>query len=323
MAVAEGIGLADVRRAADAVVAAHPVLRLRLGTEHGVWALRTEPAREVTVVPSDAADATAAANEAAGRLDPEAGNVIAFSWLEASRTLVVTVHHLAVDAVSWLILLDDLTAAMSGTPLAPPTTPYAEYAEALAVRSAQETDGLGHWITALGAPAPLPVARGLRATTAVLDPRASDLVTRTAPAALGVGLTELLCGALRTALTRIQPTPTDLAIDLERHGRVPALEHHDYTRTVGWFTAIAPVRLTAHTDPVAAAREVAERQPDESGHVAYGRLQVPQPADGPAADRPPAGAVQLPGPGWRVRGPAPHRRRTGQPVRRRGQRLDR
>ncbi|MFF2897644.1 amino acid adenylation domain-containing protein [Streptomyces sp. NPDC057966] len=281
LTVAEGIGLADVRRAADAVVAAHPVLRLRLGTEHGVWALRTEPAREATVVPSDAADATAAANEAAGRLDPEAGDVIAFSWLAASRTLVVTVHHLAVDAVSWLILLDDLTTAMSGTPLAPPTTPYAEYAEALAVRSARETDGLGHWITTLRAPALLPEVRDLRGTTAVLDPRASDLVTRTAPATLGVGLTELLCGALRTALTRVQPTPTDLAIDLERHGRVPALEHHDYTRTVGWFTAVAPVRLTAHTDPVAAARELAGRQPDESGHIAYGRLRYLNPQTAP------------------------------------------
>ncbi|MFE2930949.1 amino acid adenylation domain-containing protein [Streptomyces sp. NPDC059278] len=281
LTVAEGIGLADVRRAADAVVAAHPVLRLRLGTEHGVWALRTEPAREATVVPSDAADATAAANEAAGRLDPEAGDVIAFSWLAASRTLVVAVHHLAVDAVSWLILLDDLTTAMSGTPLAPPTTPYAEYAEALAVRSARETDGLGHWITTLRAPALLPEVRDLRGTTAVLDPRASDLVTRTAPAALGVGLTELLCGALRTALTRVQPAPTDLAIDLERHGRVPALEHHDYTRTVGWFTAVAPVRLTAHTDPVAAARELAGRQPDESGHIAYGRLRYLNPQTAP------------------------------------------
>ncbi|MET8746267.1 amino acid adenylation domain-containing protein [Streptomyces sp. NPDC004728] len=281
VAVAEGIGLADIRRAANAVVAAHPVLRLRLSTEHGVWALRTEPAREVTVVQSDAADATAAADEAAGRLDPGAGDVIAFSWLPACRTLVVTVHHLAVDAVSWLILLDDLAAATSGTPLAPPTTSYAEYAEALAVRSAQETDGLGHWITTLGAPAPLPVARGLRDTTVVLAPEVSDLVTRTAPAALGVGLTELLCGALRTALTRVQPTPTDLAIDLERHGRVPALEHHDYSRTVGWFTAIAPVRLTAHTDPVAAARELAERQPDESGHLAYGRLRYLNPQTAP------------------------------------------
>ncbi|MFG3526991.1 amino acid adenylation domain-containing protein [Streptomyces sp. NPDC047917] len=281
LAVAEDIGLADIRRAADAVVAAHPVLRLRLDVEHGVWALSTGPAREATVVPSDAADATAAANEAAGRLDPGAGDVIAFSWLAASRTLVVTVHHLAVDAVSWLILLDDLTTAMNGTPLAPPTTPYAEYAEALAVRSARETDGLGHWITTLRAPALLPEVRGLRRTTVVLDPGTGDLVTRTAPVALGVGLTELLCGALRTALTRVQPTPTDLAVELERHGRVPALEHHDYTRTVGWFTAIAPVRLTAHTDPVAAARELAERQPDESGHLAYGRLRYLNPQTAP------------------------------------------
>ncbi|MFF1647498.1 amino acid adenylation domain-containing protein [Streptomyces sp. NPDC058240] len=278
---AEGTDLADARRAANAVVAAHPALRLRLRVEHGVWTLRTEPAREVAVVPTDARDATAAANEAAGRLDPGSGDVIAFSWLPASRTLVVTVHHLAVDAVSWLVLLDDLATAMSGAALAPPTTSYAEYAEALAVRSARVTDDLGHWITTLGAPGLLPEVQDPRETTVVLAPEVSDRVTRSAPAAFGLGLTELLCGALRTALTRVQPTPTDLAIELERHGRVPALEHHDYSRTVGWFTAIAPVRLTAHTDPVAAAREVAERQPDECGHVAYGLLRYLNPQTAP------------------------------------------
>ncbi|MFJ7196684.1 MULTISPECIES: amino acid adenylation domain-containing protein [unclassified Streptomyces] len=270
---AEGTGLADVRRAANALVAAHPVLRLRLRVEHGVWTLRTEPAREAAVTPTDAPDATAAANEAAGRLDPGSGDVIAFSWLAASRTLVVTVHHLAVDAVSWLILLDDLATALGGAALPPPTTPYAEYAEALAVRSGPAAGALGHWITTLEAPALLPEVQDLRETTVVLVPEVSERVTRSAPAALGVGLTELLCGALRTALTHIQPAPTDLAIDLERHGRVPALEHHDYSRTVGWFTAVAPVRLTAHTDPVAAAREAAERRPDEHEHVAYGRLR--------------------------------------------------
>ncbi|AGK75413.1 CchlH [Streptomyces microflavus DSM 40593] len=282
VAVAEGTGLADIRRAANAVVAAHPALRLRLHVEHGVWALRTDPAREATVAEPGTTDATAAANEAAGRLDPEAGEVIAFSWLAATRTLVVTVHHLAVDAVSWLIILDDLATALSGAALPPPTTPYAEYAEALAVRSAESADGLGHWITTLQAP-PLDTAAPteLRETTVVLPPDLSDLVTRTAPGALGTGLTELLCGALRTALTHIQPTPTDLAIDLERHGRVPAEEHHDYTRTVGWFTSIAPVRLTPHTDPVAAAREIADRQPDEEGHIAYGRLRYLNPQTAP------------------------------------------
>ena len=194
---------------------------------------------------------------------------------------MVTVHHLAVDSVSWLVLLDDLAAALSGEPLAPPTTSYAEYAEELASQSTQAIDDLGHWVTTLQAPALQPAVEGLRETTVVLAPDVSDRVTRTAPAALGLGLTELLCGALRTALTRIQPSPTDLAIELERHGRVPVLEHHDYTRTVGWFTSIAPVRLTAHTDPVAAAREVAARQPDECGHVAYGRLRYLNPQTAP------------------------------------------
>ncbi|MEU9252739.1 amino acid adenylation domain-containing protein [Streptomyces sp. NPDC048270] len=276
-----GTGFDDVRRAADAVVAAHPALRLRLRVEHGVWALSTEPARGAAVVRTAAADATAAANEAAGRLDPEAGEVIAFSWLEESRTLVVTAHHLCVDSVSWLVLLDDLAAALRGTPLAPPTTSYADYAAALADQSAHPLADLGHWADTLQAPALTGAAGTLRETTVVLPPAASDLVTRTAPAALGVGVTELLCGALRTALTGIQAAPGDLAVDLERHGRVPALPHHDYSRTVGWFTSIAPVRLTAHTDPVAAAREVAERQPDEHAHVAYGRLRYLNPQTGP------------------------------------------
>ncbi|MGP4100862.1 amino acid adenylation domain-containing protein [Nonomuraea sp. KM90] len=277
----DGTGFDDAVRAANAVVAAHPILRLRLRVEHGVWALSTEPAREVTVARADTADATIAANEAAGRLDPEAGQVIAFSWVAASRTLVIAVHHLAVDSVSWLILLDDLATALRGAVPAPPTTPYAEYADALAARSAGLIDDLGHWLTTLAAPVLLPVVEGLRETVVELAPEVTAQVTRTAPAALGVGLTELLCGALRTALTHIQPSPADLAIELERHGRVPVLGHHDYTRTVGWFTSIAPVRLTPHTDPVAAAREVAARQPDERGHVAYGRLRYLDPQTAP------------------------------------------
>ncbi|MCS0599799.1 amino acid adenylation domain-containing protein [Streptomyces sp. LP11] len=279
--VAEGTGLADIERAANAVLAAHPALRLRLTAEYGVWSLRTEPGREATVVRADTDDATAAANEAAGRLDPESGDVIAFTWLAAGRTLVLTAHHLAVDAVSWLILLDDMAAALRGEALAPATTSYAEYAETLTARAAADAGDLGRWVDTLQAPPLLPATGALRETTVLLDPAVSDQVTRTAPTALGVALTELLCGALRSALTRIQPSPTDLAIELERHGRVPALPHHDYTRTVGWFTAIAPVRLTAHTDPVAAARELAERQPDEAGHLAYGRLRHLNPQTAP------------------------------------------
>ncbi|MET9362292.1 amino acid adenylation domain-containing protein [Streptomyces sp. NPDC006632] len=278
---AAGTTPADIERAATAVLAAHPALRMRLTTEHGVWSLRTEPARAAVLVHTGAADADAAANEAASALDPATGDVIAFSWLGATGTLVITAHHIAVDAVSWLIVLDDMAAALRGEPLAPATTSYAEYAETATLRSAADADSLGHWTDTLQAPPLLPSVGALRDTTVVLAPDVSDRVTRTAPAALGVALTELLCGALRTALTDIQEAPADLAVDLERHGRFPLAEHHDYSRTVGWFTAIAPVRLTAHTDPVAAARELAERQPDEAGHLAYGRLRHLNPQTAP------------------------------------------
>ncbi|MCX0242380.1 non-ribosomal peptide synthetase [Streptomyces drozdowiczii] len=281
MATAEGITPADIERAANAVVAAHPALHMSLDTAHGVWTPRIEPVREVTVVHADLGDPALAAHAAAARLNPEAGEVVAFTWLAATRTLVVTAHHLAVDTVSWLILLDDLATALRGDPLPPATTSYAEYADVLTARAAHTTEDLGDWITVLDAPAALPAAGELRETTVVLGPEASDRLTRTAPAALGIGLTELLCGALRTALTRVQPEPTDLAVDLERHGRVPALEGHDYTRTVGWFTSIAPVRLGPHTDPVAAAREVVARQPDEQGHIAYGLLRYLNPQTAP------------------------------------------
>ncbi|MGW2654625.1 amino acid adenylation domain-containing protein [Streptomyces sp. NPDC001478] len=283
LTVPGGVSLADIERAVNTVVAAHPMLRLALDVRHGVWSLRTEAPRPVllarpgagdaTATHADGATVTAVANEAAGRLDPERGETVAFTWLAASRTLVVTAHHLAVDAVSWLILLDDLDTALRGAPLAPPTTSYAEYAEALSTRASAAGGDPAPWMAALAAPPLLPAVTGLRESVVVLDPETSDRVTRTAPAALGLGLTELLCGALRTALTRIQATPTDLAIDLERHGRVPVADHHDYSRTVGWFTAIAPVRLTAHTDPIEAARELTARQPDEEGHLAYGQLR--------------------------------------------------
>ncbi|MFB7674847.1 amino acid adenylation domain-containing protein [Kitasatospora purpeofusca] len=280
----EDTTLADVERAATAVLAAHPVLRLRLDTGHGVWTLRTGPARAAGVLSADTDDPAAAADEAADLLDPEAGEVVVFTRLAPTGTVVVTVHHLAVDAVSWLILLDDLAAALRGEDLAPATTSFAEYAEALTLRAATDADTgeLGRWTDTLQAPPLLPAPPGrLRDRTVVLPPDLADRVTREAPAALGLGLTELLCGALRAALTETQTVPTELAVELERHGRVPVLEHHDYSRTVGWFTAVAPVRLGPHTDPVAAARELTERQPDEAGHLAYGRLRHLNPQTAP------------------------------------------
>ncbi|MFD5825919.1 amino acid adenylation domain-containing protein [Lentzea sp. NPDC060358] len=282
-------------RAARAVLETHAALRTRLTVEHGVWSFGIDPDwrapwgdRVPTPIVSSGSDnsgdpraaADAAADEAADRLDPEAGVLAAFTWLEHSKTLVVVVHHLAVDAVSWVILLDDIAAAARGEDLAPATTPFGTYASALAL-AAQSAPDLARWVGSLDAPPLTPRTGNRREVTVTLSAEITTGVVHTAPTALGLGLTELLCGALRTALTEIQGTPTDLVVELERHGRVPVHEHHDYTRTVGWFTSIAPVRLSPHTDPVAAARELTERQPDEQAHVRFGQLRYLNPQTAP------------------------------------------
>ena len=53
----------------------------------------------------------AALIEARSRLNPAAGVMLSALWAADTGQLVLIVHHLAVDGVSWRILLEDLNIA--------------------------------------------------------------------------------------------------------------------------------------------------------------------------------------------------------------------
>jgi len=63
-----------------------------------------------------------AARDLPGKLDPVQGRMVAGVWIERSKAgapggrplLLLAIHHLSVDGVSWRILLEDLEHAMSG-----------------------------------------------------------------------------------------------------------------------------------------------------------------------------------------------------------------
>ena len=63
---------------------------------------------------------------ARARLDPAAGVMVSGLWVVDAGQLVLIVHHLAIDAVSWRIVLDDLNTAWaqhrSGQPVVLPAT---------------------------------------------------------------------------------------------------------------------------------------------------------------------------------------------------------
>ena len=106
---------ADVVTVVQALLDRHAMLRLRVDEDvDGAWSMRAlEPGAVdatdcVRVVDELTADAVLAARS---RLDPRSGAVVAAVWAELTRELALVIHHLAVDGVSWRILLEDANIA--------------------------------------------------------------------------------------------------------------------------------------------------------------------------------------------------------------------
>ncbi len=167
-------------------------------------------------------------------------------------TLTLAAHHLVVDGVSWRILLEDLETLLSGGELAPRTTSFRDWARRLAEHTAAGgfDDELGHWAATDADPA-LPVdATGdntygsARSVTVRLPAEVTRAVLHDVPGAYRTQVNDVLLTALGRVLA--DWTGRDrVLVDLEGHGREDLFPGIDLSRTVGWFTSIFPVALTA------------------------------------------------------------------------------
>ncbi|MDX3387859.1 amino acid adenylation domain-containing protein [Streptomyces niveiscabiei] len=237
------------------------VTRLHAGpTPAGIW---SEERQQVV---------RAEAEAARGRLDPYAGRVVQAVWFDAGPgepgRLLLVVHHLAVDAVSWGILLPDLARAWdlaTGTdgarPLDPVPTSFRTWARALtaeAVRPARAAE-LPYWRTVLNDVEPLPGGEGAPSHATLTLSREETLPLLTdLPAAFHATVEDLLLTALTMAFQRWRG-PRPLVVTLESHGRqaVDSMPRSlDLSRTVGWFTVCRPVRLDL--GPLDATRDTPE-----------------------------------------------------------------
>ncbi|MET8010137.1 non-ribosomal peptide synthase/polyketide synthase [Streptomyces sp. NPDC005271] len=259
--------------ALDTVVAHHPALRTRFVREGGTW--RQEPV-EAVAGPSLARHdlsglsgdeqrtaAEAAAEAARAALDLEAGELLRGALLVRGAgtrpRLFLTVHHLAVDSVSWRILLGDLETAYrqatAGEPvlLEPAGTPFTRWAHRLAhhVRGGRLDGDLAYWegVRQAGG-TDLPVDRPGRATAGStrtvrvrLDRDATDALLRRVPGVYRTQVNDVLLSALGRVLA--DWTRSDrVLVAMEGHGREELDDTVDLSRTVGWFTTQYPVALT-------------------------------------------------------------------------------
>ncbi|HWN26872.1 MAG TPA: condensation domain-containing protein, partial [Actinomycetospora sp.] len=242
----------DPRPALQAVLDTHDLLRARV-VDGALEVPAAGSVRAEDVVERVDGDLESVAAGTAERLDPRAGRMVAASW--TGDRLVLAVHHLVVDGVSWPILAGDLAAAAQGNALEPVPTPFRAWAEALVATADGRRDEVDGWRAvlagdrvALGRRA-LDPARDTVATTrhhhVEVGPEVTEVLLGALPAAVHGGVDDVVVAALSLAVARWSGSSADLLLDRERHGREPGAVpgEPDLTRTVGWFTATHPVRV--------------------------------------------------------------------------------
>ncbi|MEU5579215.1 non-ribosomal peptide synthase/polyketide synthase [Streptomyces huasconensis] len=251
-------------RALHAVAARHPALRTRFTHTDGAWRQHpgTGPATGLLTRHHPETKPAEAAEAARAALDPATGALLRAALLPGGERpqLFLTAHHLAVDSVSWRVLLADLEhayrqAAAGEEPQPEPEhTPFADWARTLTerVRAGDLDDDLPHWTQEAQAPrTPLPVdlpgtplAGSVRTVRTRVDRDTTEALLRRVPGAYRTQVNDVLLSALGRVLA--DWTGTDrVTVALEGHGREEELDDGaDLSRTVGWFTTQYPVTLT-------------------------------------------------------------------------------
>nr|WP_296771320.1 non-ribosomal peptide synthetase [Rhodococcus sp. (in: high G+C Gram-positive bacteria)] len=238
-----------LRAATQQVIDHHDALRSRFTAGHDILPRGSVGAADVFTATT--VDLDAALNSAANRLDPGAGRVIQLARVD--DRLWIVLHHLAVDGVSWRILLPDFAAAVSGVAPAPIGTSLRRWAHGLADAAADRISELPRWTEIVDTPDPLLASRTLDVEIDTVSTRAelvvaistevTETVSTTLPDRFGCGPNDALLTALALAVARWR-TRSSISVLLEGHGReqqvVPGA---DLSRTLGWFTTVFPVAL--------------------------------------------------------------------------------
>ena len=190
--------------------------------------------------------------------------------------LLISLHHLVVDAVSWQILHSDL-ATLLGSPHQPgqlpaKTTAFQDWAKTLVDQAAVRQSEAAFWFEQVESPTirlprdtsdtPIPTEATVDTVTTALDTTDTKALLQSVPAIYNTQINDVLLTALaQTLLQWADAVSGNVRVEVEAHGREAIADDVDVSRTVGWFTTTYPVRLqlSDRTDCAAALKSVKEQ----------------------------------------------------------------
>ncbi|MFJ4396907.1 non-ribosomal peptide synthetase [Pseudomonas sp. NPDC089396] len=258
--VRQSLHKAQLEQALMALLEHHDSLRLRFTQANGRWQGEFAAPANVqllwTATVADFDDCQALYSDVQRSLDLEQGPLLRALLVtdgQGAQRLLLAIHHLVVDGVSWRVLLEDLQALYRGQPLAAKTHAMADWAARLGSYAGSDSlrDELGWWQGQLASvrhelPCDHPQGGNLHrhaSTVAIgLDVEQTRQLLQQAPAAYHTQVNDLLLTALARTLCRWSGDQ-EVLVQLEGHGRDGLFEDMDLTRSVGWFTNAYPLRL--------------------------------------------------------------------------------
>ena len=186
---------------------------------------------------------------------------IAFFDLGSRRSdrLLIIVHHLAIDGLTWRIILEDLQTAYEqlvrgeSVELPRKSSSFKQWAERL-IEQAQSPAvqaELPYWKSVCGdqmPSLPLDFPDGLndeassRTFEIAMEVDQTQALLRDVPTVYNTQINDALLTALAQTISNWLGDQS-IFIDLEGHGRQPIFDDIDLSRSPGWFTTHFPVKL--------------------------------------------------------------------------------
>ncbi|WP_433736261.1 amino acid adenylation domain-containing protein [Pseudomonas putida] len=283
------LNVETLERALEQLLTHHDSLRLRYQQADGDWQQAyAAPTTDSVLWRREVSSAQALntlCDDAQRSLDLQNGPLLRalhVALADGSERLLLVVHHLAVDGVSWRVLLEDLQQFYNGAQAPAKTSSYQRWIARLQDHLPAFENSLEHWQTQLqDAPIDLPCERPNGALEnrfehkleIKLNTEQTRQLLQQAPAVYRTQVNDLLLTALARAVCRWSGQGSTL-IQLEGHGREDLFDDIDLTRTVGWFTSLFPVNLKPGVDLGASIKAIKEqlRNVPEKG-LGYGALR--------------------------------------------------
>jgi non-ribosomal peptide synthase protein (TIGR01720 family) len=297
------IDIEAMRRAVKVLLEHHDALRLRVRQEAGGYIQEIAEREEAEVVSfvelEEGADVEEAASRVQGRLDLERGPVVRVEVMklkgESGWRVLIVIHHLAVDGVSWRIVLEDLVKVYESEKegrqarLEAKTTSYKEWARRLEryAESEEVKKEVGYW-EGLGrreverlrvdgeAEGEGNEVKNARRVNREMSEEETRKLLREVNGTYKTQMNEVILSGLAEGVRRWSGQGR-VTVEVEGHGREQeVVAGVDLTRTVGWFTTKYPLFLEASlsgdiSETIKRVKERAREVP--SGGMGYGVLK--------------------------------------------------